>query len=100
MAFHLLDKNTEAGYPDYQVVELQDAFSVRRDIIEQLARKQATRVRLNSPYREHLSRAYATVFMRVGLPINIGSIDDAAYYEPDATFVAQIKAQLPGSTVQ
>lgn len=28
-------------------------------------------VTLNSPYKEHLSQAYARFFMRVGLPTNI-----------------------------
>lgn len=82
---HLLDKDAVFGFPDYQVVELNAAFSVKRSIVEQLVRRHQ-RIRLNSPYREHLSQAYATVFMRVGLPKNIGTITDAGLYEPSDEF--------------
>lgn len=83
VAYHLLDKDEQVGFSDYQVVELTAAFSVQRLVIEQLLSCQASRIRLNSPYREHLSQAYATVFMRVGLPKNITPLTDAGFYSPD-----------------
>lgn len=91
---HLLNRDDSAGITDYLVVELNAAFSVHRSVITELTARQQTRILLRSPYREHLSQAYARVFMRVGLPENIGSIADPAYYEPDAAFQAAAKAQL------
>jgi hypothetical protein len=89
---HLLDKDTNFNFSDYQVVELNAAFSVKRSIVEQLVRRHS-RIRLSSPYREHLSQAYATVFMRVGLPKNIGTITDTALYEPSEEFRIAVKAE-------
>lgn len=92
VAYHLLDKDDTVGFTDFQVVELNSAFSIRRSIVEQLVARQRARTRLKSPYLEHLSQAYATVFMRVGLPKNISSSVDAAFYEPSAQFRASARA--------
>ena len=89
---HLLNRDDSAGITDYLVVELNAAFSIHRSVITELIARQQTRTRLRSPYREHLSQAYARVFMRVGLPENISSIADSAYYEPDATLQATLQA--------
>lgn len=92
VAYHLLDKDEAAGFLDYQVVELNSAFSVRKSIINQLVDRQPSRTRLRSPYLEHLSQAYATVFMRVGLPKNIARTVDASFYEPSVQLRASLKA--------
>ena len=66
------------GFPDpahgveVSVVEFQDIFTVPRRYLEALyAQRGRDRVRLRSPYREHLSQSFARFFMRVGLPVPI-----------------------------
>ncbi|OBC03021.1 hypothetical protein A5782_00455 [Mycobacterium sp. 852002-40037_SCH5390672] len=49
---------------DYLVVNFRELHIVRKDRIENLGEY----VSLTSPYREHLSQAFATHVMRVGLP--------------------------------
>ena len=53
----------------HRVVQFQEVYTVPRDFLEALlARRNITRLRLLSPYREHLSQSFARFFMRVGLP--------------------------------
>lgn len=72
--YHLLNKpdleniNLES---DYLVVDFRSVFSVPYHfLIEYIARKEH-RIRLLSPYKEHLSQSFARFFMRVGLPVDI-----------------------------
>lgn len=68
---HLLDKcELEPHRFGYQVVELDQIYSVPYSLVREIA-NQKDRVRLVSPYREHLSQAFARQFMRVGLPTNL-----------------------------
>ncbi len=54
---------------ELRVVDFHDVFTVPRTFLETLlSRRQAPRLRLLPPYREHLSQAFARFFMRVGLP--------------------------------
>lgn len=53
------------------IVDFGAAYPLPYDYIKQFARAYGNRVRLNPPYREHLSQAYARYFMRVGLPQGI-----------------------------
>jgi len=70
--YHLLNKCKTDGFEiEYSVVDFRSVYSVPFDFIVELAQKRDKRLRLLSPYREHLSQAFARFFMRVGLPVDI-----------------------------
>lgn len=70
----VLNKCEIPGYEfDYHLVSLDKVFSLQLDLVRELAVEAGERVRLNPPYREHLSQAFARCFMRVGLPVDIPS---------------------------
>jgi hypothetical protein len=73
-AFHLLNKHSikELDFP-FSVVDFHQIFSLPKDYILEVIKVQKTRLRLQPPYREHLSQAFARYFMRVGLPSDIDS---------------------------
>lgn len=56
---------------DFQLVDFHRLFTAPFRIIQLLPSFNERRLRLKSPYREHLSQAFAKVFMRVGLPNNL-----------------------------
>lgn len=57
---------------EIQIVDFRTVFSVPFGFLTELARRRPNkRLRLRSPYREHLSQAFARFFMRVGLPADI-----------------------------
>lgn len=70
--YHILKEYESAEYSEeFLVVSFQDSFSVPIELLKQVAKENQFRLRLNPPYREHLSQAYARFFMRVGLPEDI-----------------------------
>jgi hypothetical protein len=72
--YHMLNLcDIEEKQHEIQVVDLLTVYSIPSSFIKQLAKAQGKRVRLLSPYKEHLSQAFARVFMRVGLPQDIPS---------------------------
>lgn len=54
-----------------RVVDCGRVFCLPFSYVQALAVSQGPRLRLRSPYREHLSQAFARFFMRVGLPQDI-----------------------------
>jgi hypothetical protein len=73
-SYHVLNKCELSGQElDFQLVDLGRVFSLHVELVRELASMQSPRVRLNPPYREHLSQAFARFFMRVGLPVDIPS---------------------------
>ena len=57
---------------DVRVVYFHEVFTIPRSFLESLLVGRAQpRFRLLSPYKEHLSQAFARFFMRVGLPTPI-----------------------------
>jgi hypothetical protein len=71
-AYHMLAACDLAGFEhEIQIVDFRTVFSVPFDFLTELARQRPKRLRLRSPYREHLSQAFARFFMRVGLPADI-----------------------------
>jgi hypothetical protein len=69
---HILNKCDIENYKfEYQVVNLRDVYSVPYGYVKKVASRIPYRVRLLSPYKEHLSQAFARQFMRVGLPLDI-----------------------------
>jgi hypothetical protein len=54
-----------------RIVDCGKVFCLPLTFVQSLAVQQGPRLRLLSPYREHLSQAFARFFMRVGLPQDI-----------------------------
>jgi len=70
--YHLLNKCELDDYQkEYLVIDFRNLFGVPFEYINSLAKSCATRLRLESPYKEHLSQAFARFIMRVGLPEDI-----------------------------
>jgi hypothetical protein len=55
------------GLP-WSVVSFPRLVTVPKDFLARFAADRGPRLRLRSPYREHLAQAFARFFMRVGLP--------------------------------
>ncbi|MBN2157741.1 MAG: hypothetical protein JW776_16960 [Candidatus Lokiarchaeota archaeon] len=70
--YHLLN---ECHLEEYEfshiVVDFRDVYSVPFSYATEYSQSQKKRLRLLSPYIEHLAQAFARFFMRVGLPIDI-----------------------------
>jgi hypothetical protein len=64
----LLQKHDGEIKLPWSVVDFHRLYMVPRQFLEQFAVSQGNRLRLRSPYREHLAQAFARYFMRVGLP--------------------------------
>jgi hypothetical protein len=57
---------------EHRVVDFGEIYTIPRDFLDKLVSgRTASRLRLLSPYREHLSQSFARFFMRVGLPVNV-----------------------------
>lgn len=70
--YHLLNKCEIEGFQqNYLVVDFRSVYGIPFNFLFQLVQKKGKRLRLLSPYREHLSQAFARFFMRVGLPVDI-----------------------------
>ena len=69
-SYHLLDRFTLKGVTDFYCVSFHNIFSVPKEYLKALV-KDKNRLRLVSPYKEHLSQSFARYFMRVGLPSGI-----------------------------
>jgi hypothetical protein len=72
--YHLLNKfdgSAREFYDDFLVVDFRNVYGVSFSFLKEFAKVKPQRLRLLSPYREHLSQALARYFMRVGLPSNI-----------------------------
>ncbi|MBM3993504.1 MAG: hypothetical protein FJ303_05045 [Planctomycetes bacterium] len=53
---------------EWSVVNFRRLYTLPKSFLQQYAQSQGLRLRLRSPYREHLAQAFARYFMRVGLP--------------------------------
>ncbi len=71
--YHLLGRSDLSGAKmEIRVVDLGQLLSLPLSYVQLLAENQGQRrLRLGSPYKEHLSQAFARFFMRVGLPQDI-----------------------------
>ncbi len=56
---------------EFRIVDFRCIYTLPIDYCRQFAAKSGDRIRLLSPYREHLSQSFARLFMRVGLPTDI-----------------------------
>jgi hypothetical protein len=64
----LLHKHEGTPMLEWSVVNFHRLYTLPKSFLEQYAKSVGPRLRLRSPYREHLAQAFARYFMRVGLP--------------------------------
>ncbi len=77
-AYHLLNKCAIPGHErGFMLVEFKTIFSLPSRLTRRLAQRQGDRLRLKSPYKEHLAQAFARYFMRVGLPLDIAPFENS-----------------------
>ncbi len=70
--YHLLNKCNIKGFQrEYLVVDFRNIFGVPFHYIIEFAKNDKNRLRLESPYKEHLAQTFARFIMRVGLPEDI-----------------------------
>ncbi len=70
--FHMLDVCEFQGLEHpFQLVDFWTVFNLPKPYLTKIASRPTARLRLNPPYVEHLSQAFARFFMRVGLPTTI-----------------------------
>lgn len=71
-AYHLInDYTSDKIVFNFSVVDFHRIYSLPKDYVKTIGENAGIRLRLLSPYREHLSQAFARYFMRVGLPTDI-----------------------------
>lgn len=59
----------------HRIVDFSEIYTLPRTFLESfLQSRNESRFRLCSPYREHLSQAFAKFFMRVGLPTGVTKV--------------------------
>jgi hypothetical protein len=69
---HLLNAAKLPGLDlDFMLVDFHQVFALPVGLVRGFAAGAGDRPRLRPPYREHLSQAFARLFMRVGLPADI-----------------------------
>jgi hypothetical protein len=64
----LLHKREQEPRLEWSVVTFQWLYTLPKTFLSGFAASLGPRLRLRSPYREHLAQAFARYFMRVGLP--------------------------------
>lgn len=70
--YHLLNKcEYLEKSDDYLIVDFKSIFSISFSFLEKFKASLGTRIRVNPPYKEHLSQSCARFYMRVGLPSDI-----------------------------
>lgn len=74
--FHMLDAcGIEIHIQEVSVVDFAAVYTVPFGFLETFAGYSGSRLRLLSPYTEHLSQAFARFIMRVGLPSPIAKFE-------------------------
>lgn len=69
--YHMIEECNIGGYTSLKkIIDFREVFNLPIEYVQELAIQQEF-ISLNSPYKEHLSQAYARFYMRVGLPTNI-----------------------------
>jgi hypothetical protein len=70
--FHVLNAcRLPSHEQDFALIDFHALFALSVPLVRQFADQAGDRLRLLPPYREHLSQAFARLFMRVGLPADI-----------------------------
>ena len=66
----LLHKHESEPRLEWSIVSFQRLYTIQKDFLVEFASGIGPRLRLRSPYREHIAQAFARFVMRVGLPYN------------------------------
>jgi hypothetical protein len=66
----LLHKHEGVPDLDWSIISFQRLYTIQKDFLIEFASRSGSRLRLRSPYREHIAQAFARFVMRVGLPYN------------------------------
>lgn len=69
--YSLLPKHSDGLDFPWSLVDFHHVFSVPKMLATRVAGDAGERLRLRSPYREHLAQAFARYIMRVGLPYTL-----------------------------
>ena len=70
--YHMIAEETDGPvHREASVVSFREIWSLPLDFLRAFATECGPRLRIRSPYREHLAQAFARYFMRVGLPTDI-----------------------------
>ncbi len=69
--YHLLNIDTENSINDYLIVDFRNVYAIHINALMNHITIKKKWIRLNSPYKEHLSQAFARYLMRVGLPMDL-----------------------------
>lgn len=64
----LLHRRDASPSLPWSVVDFHRLFTLPKTFVTRFAVQSGSRLRLRSPYREHLAQGFARYFMRVGLP--------------------------------
>jgi len=83
------DNNKELGF-GYSFVNLSKIYVAPYNYVSEFANSLKNRVRMESPYRERLSQAFAGKYMRVGLPIDITRDVPNIEFNPVSTYGQEI----------
>jgi hypothetical protein len=63
----------------WSIVDFSHLYTLPKSVVEDHAASLGARLRMRSPYKEHLSQRFGYYFMRVGLPKGLADFDD---YDP------------------
>lgn len=83
-SYSLLQARSQPPELEWSLVDFHHLFSLRKSWARGVAEQLGDRLRLKSPYREHLAQAFARYIMRVGLPTHL---DDFESYDAQAPSV-------------
>jgi hypothetical protein len=72
----LLRKHEDDPKMNWSIVDFHRLWVLPKDLTTALAKASGKRLRLVSPYREHLGQEFARYFMRVGLPLNAAEFEE------------------------
>lgn len=77
----LIERADDPRLP-WSLVDFHHLFSLPKDYVSAFAASVGPRLRLRSPYREHLAQAFARYIMRVGLPLPGSGFTEARPSQP------------------
>ncbi|MCL2778391.1 MAG: hypothetical protein FWD73_10335 [Polyangiaceae bacterium] len=69
-AYAMLEEHPQSGSPRW-VVSFRDVYKMPKGLVSKAALDAGKRLRLRSPYREHVSASFGRFFTRIGLPIDL-----------------------------
>lgn len=67
----LLQNRTVDPVLPWSLVDFHNLFSIPKDYLSSMVARSGDRLRLESPYKEHLAQGFAKYMMRVALPLTL-----------------------------